>query len=109
MHFCKIYLHISFFFHSAFSQTSSKPRYMSRNLMRKYALTSIAYKFLDIGIIVGSISHVQIAIDNRGYRMVNRSSCYVENIHQEACKYRAINAVNSPIIIIDSRSKCATF
>ena len=68
MHFCKIYLHVSFFFHSAFSQTSSKPRYMSRNLMRKYALTS--YKFLDIRIIVGSISHVQIAIDNRGYRMV---------------------------------------
>ncbi|KYN43811.1 hypothetical protein ALC56_01680 [Trachymyrmex septentrionalis] len=64
----------SFFFHSAFSQTSSstssKSRYMPRILMRKYALTSTAYKFLDNGIVVGSISHVQIAIGaNRGNRM----------------------------------------
>ncbi|EGI66699.1 hypothetical protein G5I_04745 [Acromyrmex echinatior] len=34
---------------------------MLRILMRKYALTSTAYKFMDIGI-VRSISHVQIAI-----------------------------------------------
>jgi len=38
--------------------------------MRKYALTWTAYKFLDIGIVVGSVSHVQIAIDdNRGNLM----------------------------------------
>jgi len=41
---------------------------MPRILMRKFALTSTD-KFLDIGI-VGSVSHVQIAIsDNRGNRM----------------------------------------
>ena len=62
------------FFQSAFSQTSSstssKPRYMPHILMRKYALTSTAYKFLDIRIIVGSLSHVQIVIDdNRGNHM----------------------------------------
>jgi len=43
----------SFFFHSAFSRTSfnisSKLRCMPRILMRKYTLTSTAYKFLDIG------------------------------------------------------------
>ncbi|KAG5309967.1 MOS1T transposase, partial [Pseudoatta argentina] len=52
------------------SSTSSKPRYMPRILMREYALTSTAYKFLDIGIVVGSISRVQITIgDNRSNRM----------------------------------------
>ncbi|KYN50676.1 hypothetical protein ALC56_00053 [Trachymyrmex septentrionalis] len=52
------------------SSTSSKPRYMLRILMRKYALTSKAYKFLDIGLVVRSIFHVQIAIgDNRCNRM----------------------------------------
>jgi len=62
------------FFQSAFSQTSSsissKSRYMPRILMKIYALTSTAYKFLNIEIVVGSISHVQIAIsDNRGNRI----------------------------------------
>ncbi|XP_018055993.1 PREDICTED: uncharacterized protein LOC108692310 [Atta colombica] len=38
--------------------------------MRKYALTSTAYKFLDIGIVVRSTFHVQIAIgDNQGNHM----------------------------------------
>ena len=58
-----------FFFQSSFPQTSStssKSRYMLRILMRKYALT--AYKFLDIGIVVRSISHVAIG-DNRGNHM----------------------------------------
>jgi len=30
--------------------------------MRKYALTSTIYKFLNIGIVIESISHVQITI-----------------------------------------------
>jgi len=46
------------------------PRYILPNLMRKYALISTAYKFLDIEIVMGSISHLQIAIgDNQGNRM----------------------------------------
>ena len=41
---------------------------MPHILMRKYALT--VYKFLDIGTVVGSMSHMQIAIsDIRGNRM----------------------------------------
>ncbi|XP_011060605.1 PREDICTED: uncharacterized protein LOC105149712 [Acromyrmex echinatior] len=49
----------------AFSQISpSKSRYMPRIFMRKYALTSTVYKFLDIGIIVESIFCVQITIDD---------------------------------------------
>ncbi|KAG5329042.1 SETMR methyltransferase, partial [Acromyrmex charruanus] len=56
---CKRYL-----FSQTSPSTSSKPRYtylVPRILMRKYSLTSTAYKFLDIGIVVGPISHVQIA------------------------------------------------
>ena len=38
--------------------------------MKKYALTTYFFKFLDIGIVVGSVSHMQIAFgDNRGNRM----------------------------------------
>ena len=71
-------------------------------ILRKYALTA----FLDIGIIVRSIS-LQIAIDNnQGNRMF--TSCYMEGIYRDMCRYRAINAINSPIIIIDSGSKGGT-
>jgi len=38
-------------------------------MMKKYALTSTAYKFLDIGSVVRFISHVQITI---GDNQVNR-------------------------------------
>ncbi|KYN38522.1 hypothetical protein ALC56_07099, partial [Trachymyrmex septentrionalis] len=54
------------FFHT-FSHTFSKPGYISHILMRRYALTLTVYKFLDIGIVVGFTSHVEITIcDNRG-------------------------------------------
>ncbi|XP_018055601.1 PREDICTED: uncharacterized protein LOC108692025 [Atta colombica] len=59
----------------AFSRTSSStssntPRYILPNLMRKYALISTAYKFLDVEIVMGFISHLQITIgDNQGNRM----------------------------------------
>ncbi|KYN14631.1 hypothetical protein ALC57_13161 [Trachymyrmex cornetzi] len=59
------------FFYSASSHTFLKPRYISHILMRRCALTFTAYKFLDIGIVVGSTSHVEIAIcDNRGNRII---------------------------------------
>ena len=97
-------------FQSAFFQisfnTSSKSRYISHILIRKYALTSTTYKFLDIGIVVGSVSHVQIAIDDNRSNHVH-SSCYMYDIHREACRYQAINAV--PLSYpITSRSKCGT-
>ncbi|KYN18815.1 hypothetical protein ALC57_08891 [Trachymyrmex cornetzi] len=59
------------FFYSASSHTFLKPRYISHILMRRCALTFTAYKFLDIGIVVGPTSHVEIAIcDNRGNRII---------------------------------------
>ncbi|KYN11006.1 hypothetical protein ALC57_16858 [Trachymyrmex cornetzi] len=59
------------FFYSASSHTFSKPRYISDILMRRCALTFTAYKFLDIGIVVGPTSHVEIVIcDNRGNRII---------------------------------------
>ncbi|KYM85829.1 hypothetical protein ALC53_04414 [Atta colombica] len=58
-------------FNSASSHTSSKSRYISHTLMRRYVLTLTAYKFLDIEIVVGPTSHVEIAIsDNRGNRII---------------------------------------
>ena len=37
------------------------------HILKKYILTSRQYKFLDIGIVIGSVSYVQIAIgDDRG-------------------------------------------
>ncbi|KYN22076.1 hypothetical protein ALC57_05533 [Trachymyrmex cornetzi] len=59
------------FFYIPSSHTSSKSRYISYILMRRYALASTLYKFLNIEILVGSTSHVQIEIgENRGNRMI---------------------------------------
>ena len=60
-------------------------------LMRKYALTWTAYKFLDI--VVESVSHVHIAIDNRGNLMFIPHATWKTFIERRA--NRAINAVNS--------------
>ncbi|XP_077257530.1 uncharacterized protein LOC143894776 [Temnothorax americanus] len=48
-----------------------KPRYTPRILGRRFALTSTAYKFLDVGISAGFLSSVDILIgDNRGNRII---------------------------------------
>ncbi|XP_071634962.1 uncharacterized protein [Temnothorax longispinosus] len=48
-----------------------KPRCMPRILGRRFALTSTAYKYLDVGINVGPMSFVDILIgDNRGNQIV---------------------------------------
>jgi len=81
MYFYKIYLHV-FFFSTA--QTSSSAYIFETSLHASYldeeiCMTLTAYKFLDIGIVVRSISHVQIAIgDNQGNRI--HTSCYVEHL-----------------------------
>ena len=96
-----IYLHVFFFFYNTSSHISSytsKPCYKSHILMSIYALTLTEYKFLDIRIVVGSMSHIKIAI---GFEtMHNRASCKVEGVHWETCKYWVINAINCLIIII---------
>jgi len=65
-------------------------------------MTSIMYMFLEnIEIVRCGISHMQIVIgNNQGNRMFILYVTWKAFIE----KY-AINAVNSPIIIIDSRSK----
>ena len=66
MYFSKIYLQLQVFYFLQCIFSSSKPRYILHILMRRYVLTLTAYKFLDIGIVVGPTSHVKIAIsDNR--------------------------------------------
>ncbi|XP_077259093.1 uncharacterized protein LOC143895676 [Temnothorax americanus] len=48
-----------------------KPRYTPRILGRRFALTSTAYKFSDVGISAGPLSSVDILIgDNRGNRII---------------------------------------
>ncbi|XP_071653775.1 uncharacterized protein [Temnothorax longispinosus] len=56
------------FFHSF---NKSEPRYTPRILGRRFALTVTAYKYLDIGISVGSTSFVELILgDNRGNQIV---------------------------------------
>ena len=60
---------IFYFFYSVFSH--SKPRYTPYILGRRYSLTPAAYKYLDIGISIGLVSHVEIAIgDTRDNRII---------------------------------------
>ena len=73
MYFSKVYMFSVFYSASSHisSHTSSKPRYVSHILMRSYALTLTTYKFLDIEIVMGPTSHIEIAIsDNRGNRII---------------------------------------
>jgi len=97
------------FFQNVFSQTSSstslKPRFMPRILMRKYAFTSTAYKFLDIRIVVRSISHVQIVIgeattcSSRGVQISRlmqstvSSSSSIQNLNVELVKIYMIRII----------------
>jgi len=57
------------------------PRYMPRTLIKKYALTSTAYKFLDTEIVIGS--HMQIAIGN------NRTACSLHAMWKTFIERRA--------------------
>ena len=53
--------------------------------MKKYALTLTAYKFLDIETVVGSIFHMQIAIDyNRGNLMFIPHATWMTFIERRA-------------------------
>lgn len=54
-----------------YSVPESQSRYAVRILGRKYALTTTAYKYLEIGINVGSIPTVEIILsDNRGNHLL---------------------------------------
>ncbi|XP_011699132.1 PREDICTED: uncharacterized protein LOC105456632 [Wasmannia auropunctata] len=53
------------------SSHTMRPRYTPRILGRRFALTSTAFKYLDIGITVGPVSSVELLIgDNRGNQIV---------------------------------------
>ena len=69
------------FFYSAFSQTSPSTSSKPRILMRKNALTSIVYKFLNIGIVVRPVFHVQIAIGNNRGNHIFIPLCYMKDVH----------------------------
>jgi len=69
-------------FYSSSSHTSSKPHYISHTLMRRYILTLIAYKFLDIEIIVERTFHVEIAI--RGNRIILPRAMWKTSIERRA-------------------------
>ncbi|XP_071578133.1 uncharacterized protein [Temnothorax nylanderi] len=62
-----------------------KPRYTPRILGRRFALTSTAYKFLDVGINAGPMSPVDILIgDNRGNRIILPHTTWVTFIEKRA-------------------------
>jgi len=69
---CTFLSHLySFFCSISFNNSSSKLHYTSHILGRKFALTLTAYKYLDIGINVGSVSFVELFIgDNQGNRLI---------------------------------------
>ncbi|XP_011699267.1 PREDICTED: uncharacterized protein LOC105456718 [Wasmannia auropunctata] len=53
------------------SSHTSRPRYTPHILGRRFALTTTAYKYLDVGISVGPVSSVELLIgDNRGNQII---------------------------------------
>jgi len=79
--------------------------YIFHILIRRYLLILTAYKFLDIGIVVGHTSHVEITIsDNRGNCIILPYVTWKAFIERRADIERLIDC--SIIINIDSRSEC---
>ncbi|KYN22344.1 hypothetical protein ALC57_05249 [Trachymyrmex cornetzi] len=75
------------FLYSASSHTFSKPRCIPHILMRRYAMTLTAYKFLDIGIVVGSS---QLSIWRR------KEFCTITMIHRHTPVYHRYFIVRFP-------------
>ncbi|XP_077257893.1 uncharacterized protein LOC143895015 isoform X1 [Temnothorax americanus] len=70
-----------------------KPRYTPRILGRRFALTSTAYKFLDVGINAGPMSSVDILIgDNRGNRIILPHATWVTFIEKHADIQRLVQS-----------------
>ncbi|KYN43223.1 hypothetical protein ALC56_02408 [Trachymyrmex septentrionalis] len=92
-----------FIFYNASSHTSWKPRYISHIFMRRYVLTLTAYKFLDIGIVVGSTSHVHSTCDNVTHD-ANDSTRQVTNESRE----RAQRVALSSLATRQARRHCET-
>ncbi|XP_077282729.1 uncharacterized protein LOC143908795 [Temnothorax americanus] len=70
-----------------------KPRYTPRILGRRFALTSTAYKFLDVGISAGPLSSVDILIgDNRGNRIILPHATWVTFIENHADIQRLVQS-----------------
>ncbi|XP_011876268.1 PREDICTED: uncharacterized protein LOC105566679 [Vollenhovia emeryi] len=68
------------YFYFMYSFSSDKPCYTPRIMSRRFALTSTAYKYLDVGIcVVSGASYVEIILgDNRGNRMALDYSMWTE-------------------------------
>ncbi|XP_071634454.1 uncharacterized protein [Temnothorax longispinosus] len=70
-----------------------KPRYTPCILGRRFALTSTAYKFLDVGINAGPMSSVDILIgDNRGNRIILPHATWVTFIEKRADVQRLVQS-----------------
>ena len=78
---------IFYFFYSV--SFYSKPRYTPYILGRRDSLTSTAYKYSDIGISVGFISHVEkITIgDTRDNQIILPHARLIEGIHRQMRRY----------------------
>ncbi|XP_071576388.1 uncharacterized protein [Temnothorax nylanderi] len=89
-----------FFFYSI-----SLERRAVRILGRRYALTSTAYKYLDIGISVGPVSSVELLLgDNRGNQMVLAHTTWTALIERRADIERLLQSTApSSMLIQDLR------
>ncbi|KYN40055.1 hypothetical protein ALC56_05556 [Trachymyrmex septentrionalis] len=86
--------------YSASSHTSLKPRYIPHILMRRYVLTLTAYKFLDIGIVVGSTSDIERLMQPT----VSSSSSSIQDLNVELVKVH--DTKNVKLSLYDSNIEC---
>ncbi|XP_071572514.1 uncharacterized protein [Temnothorax nylanderi] len=101
--FCELYYfesNLIIFFYSI-----SLERRAVRILGRRYALTSTAYKYLDIGISVGPVSSVELLLgDNRGNQMVLAHTTWTALIERRADIERLLQSTApSSMLIRDLR------
>ena len=82
MYFSNVYLHIFYFLQRIFSYIfeTSLP-----HILRRYVLILTAYKVLDVEIVVGPTSHVEIANDNLDNRITLPHATWKAFI--EMCRY----------------------
>jgi len=95
------------FYSTSSYNSSSKPRYTTRILGRRFAMTAIAYKYMLISIWTFGTLCLLWKCSLVIIKVILPCTTW-KAFHRETCWYWMTHAVNRALTIIDSRFDCGT-
>ncbi|XP_011860048.1 PREDICTED: uncharacterized protein LOC105557411 [Vollenhovia emeryi] len=104
VHLFILFLIYMYLFYFMYSFSSDKPRYTPRIMSRRFALTSTAYKYLDVGIcVVPDESYVEFMLgDNQGNKIVLDYSMWMEIIKKRVEIEQLFKSTDASSVQIDN-------